>query len=129
MAKQKKQYVCENCGATYLKWQGFCNTCQEWNSISEEIVVDDKEKTSSIIAPINTAKPIMIKEIEASADIRRDLGDAEFNRVLGGGLVSGAFVLLGGEPGIGKSTLHYRQFCVKKICVPYMCLGKKVLVN
>lgn len=105
MAKQKKQYVCENCGASYLKWQGFCNSCEEWNTINEDIIIDDRQKVASAVAPMTTPKPIRLREIEANTDIRRDMGDAELNRVLGGGLVAGAFVLLGGEPGIGKSTL------------------------
>ena len=107
MAKKKTIYHCTECGAQYPKWQGFCSQCGVWNSIEEEeIVVGKKDASSSFSATtLSTSRPIRIQDIERREEVRLDLGDPELNRVLGGGLVPGSFVLLGGEPGIGKSTL------------------------
>ena len=101
MAKTKTAYLCQNCGATYLKWQGQCSNCKEWNTLVEEIV--SKKAKGSI--PGIISKPSLLKEIEGSKEERFPTPDAEMNRVLGGGIVTGGVVLLGGEPGIGKSTL------------------------
>lgn len=106
--KLKVTYCCQNCGATYAKWQGQCYTCKEWNTIEEETALPETSAKSATLALIEQgqrAKPLHLKDIDATSEARRDLYDAEFNRVLGGGLVEGAFILLGGEPGIGKSTL------------------------
>lgn len=109
MAKQKKSiYACQSCGATYPKWQGQCHTCKEWNTIAEEIAPSDSYSSShglGSLAGAQTARPLRLREIDSKEELRRDMYDPELNRVLGGGLVAGAFVLLGGEPGIGKSTL------------------------
>ncbi|WP_329903484.1 DNA repair protein RadA [Porphyromonas pogonae] len=109
MPKQKKIYSCNECGAQYPKWQGQCNVCGAWNSIEEEVVViDRKQSATSSSLQYKTSKltkPLRLNEITFQDEIRIDLHDQEFNRVLGGGLVKGSFVLLGGEPGIGKSTL------------------------
>lgn len=107
MAKKKTIYHCTECGAQYPKWQGFCSQCGVWNSIEEEeIVVGKKDASSSFSATtLSPSRPIRIQDIERREEVRLDLGDPELNRVLGGGLVPGSFVLLGGEPGIGKSTL------------------------
>ena len=107
MSKIKTTFFCQNCGAQYAKWQGQCNSCKEWNTIAEEII-QKEEKTSW--KPTSTeskrvSKPLKIKEIDATQEQRMDSTDAEFNRVLGGGIVPGSLILLGGEPGIGKSTL------------------------
>ncbi len=109
MAKTKTVFFCQNCGAQYSKWQGQCTSCKEWNTIAEEVVQkaekkDWKSATSSPKAN-KIAKPLRISEINTSKDIRYNTDDAELNRVLGGGLVPGSLTLLGGEPGIGKSTL------------------------
>lgn len=106
--KVKSVYVCQSCGATYAKWQGQCYTCKEWNTIEEEMPQPEVKSSNSTIALIDgekAIKPLRFKEIDATSEARRDMLDPELNRVLGGGLVEGAFVLLGGEPGIGKSTL------------------------
>lgn len=107
MAKVKTAFFCQNCGTQYAKWQGQCNACKEWNTIVEEIVQKEekvswkpKETTSQIVS-----KPLKIAEIDATQEIRLDTANGELNRVLGGGLVPGSLTLLGGEPGIGKSTL------------------------
>ncbi len=107
MSKVKTTFFCQNCGAQYAKWQGQCNSCKEWNTIAEEII--QKEEKSSW-KPSNTdskrvSKPLRIKEIDATLEVRMDTADGELNRVLGGGIVPGSLILLGGEPGIGKSTL------------------------
>ena len=107
MAKVKTTFFCQNCGSQYSKWQGQCNACKEWNTIVEEII-QKEEKTSwrSSSTEVKKApKPLRINEIDSSAEIRLDTTDGELNRVLGGGLVPGSLTLLGGEPGIGKSTL------------------------
>lgn len=106
MAKTKSVYVCQNCGVSSPKWIGRCPSCGEWNSFVEEIV--SKEPTSKIqIAGFETTvqKPVLITDVETTVESRIDTNDNELNRVLGGGLVNGSLVLLGGEPGIGKSTL------------------------
>lgn len=107
MAKVKTAFYCQNCGTQYAKWQGQCNACKQWNSIVEELIV--KEDKPSWKAPTGETKkapkPLRITEIDSATEIRMDTGDGELNRVLGGGLVPGSLTLLGGEPGIGKSTL------------------------
>jgi DNA repair protein radA len=103
----KISYSCQNCGATYAKWQGQCYACKEWNTIEEEVVLPEVKgsTTMAILDNGQKIKPLRFREIDSTSEVRRDMLDPELNRVLGGGLVEGAFVLLGGEPGIGKSTL------------------------
>ena len=107
MAKIKTTFFCQNCGSQYAKWQGQCNACKEWNTIVEEVI--QKPEKSDWKSPTSTAKkasiPLRINEIDASKEPRLNTFDGEFNRVLGGGIVPGSLILLGGEPGIGKSTL------------------------
>ena len=103
----KISYSCQNCGATYAKWQGQCYTCKEWNTIEEEVALPEVKGSTTMVILDNgqKIKPLRFREIDSTSEVRRDMLDPELNRVLGGGLVEGAFVLLGGEPGIGKSTL------------------------
>ena len=107
MAKAKTSFFCQSCGTQYFKWQGQCNACKEWNTIVEEVV--EKEEKVTWRAETNhqriVNKPIKIAEIDATQEIRLNTANEELNRVLGGGLVPGSLTLLGGEPGIGKSTL------------------------
>ena len=107
MAKEKTVYVCNNCGQEASKWVGKCPSCGSWNTYVEQVI--RKEPTSTRIATPGMgerkAKPLTLKEIEGGEEPRIDMHDEELNRVLGGGLVQGSLVLLGGEPGIGKSTL------------------------
>lgn len=106
MAKEKTVYVCSNCGQDSPKWVGKCPSCGEWNTYVEEIVrkeVANKRPSSGIDTP--KAKPVSLCDVTTSDEPRIDLQDEELNRVLGGGLVPGSLVLIGGEPGIGKSTL------------------------
>ena len=109
MAKDRTVYVCSECGATYSKWQGQCNYCKAWNTLIEEKESAHTEQNATlaerIIGKTSVGKPRLIKDITAQREARIPLSDSEFNRVLGGGLVRGSFVLLGGDPGIGKSTL------------------------
>lgn len=107
MSKLKTTFFCQNCGAQYAKWQGQCNSCKEWNTIAEEII-QKEEKASWKPTTSETkrvSKPLKIKEIDSTQEVRMDSTDGELNRVLGGGIVPGSLILLGGEPGIGKSTL------------------------
>lgn len=103
MAKLKTAYFCQNCGSQYPQWTGQCKNCLEWNTLVEEIV----EKTSSKTPPFSKTKQnvINIIEVEAVEEPRIKTPSDELNRVLGGGIVLGSVTLIGGEPGIGKSTL------------------------
>ena len=107
MAKTKTAFFCQNCGTQYAKWVGQCSACKEWNTIVEEVL--QKEEKNSWKSASNTSKkiaaPLRVKEISTEKELRLNTYDQEFNRVLGGGMVPGSLVLLGGEPGIGKSTL------------------------
>ena len=108
MAKKKTVYHCSECGAEYPKWQGFCSQCGVWNSIEEEEIIvgkQDKPSRTFTAQSITASKPVRLGDIEQRSESRLSLGDPELDRVLGGGLVEGSFILLGGEPGIGKSTL------------------------
>lgn len=113
MAKDKIAYVCSNCGQESSKWIGKCPSCGQWNSFKEIRVSNDRgtmaahSAAQSIRSKLDSekSKPLRLREISAHDDPRIDMNDAELNRVLGGGLVPGSIVLLGGEPGIGKSTL------------------------
>lgn len=108
MAKTKTAFYCQNCGAQYAKWQGQCTTCKQWNTIVEEVIQksDEKDwKSATTSSPRRMAKPTLVKEIAYEQEKRLRTNDQELDRVLGGGLVPGSLTLLGGEPGIGKSTL------------------------
>jgi DNA repair protein RadA/Sms len=106
MSKQKSTYVCQNCGAESAKWIGKCPTCGEWNSYVEEIIKKDTTKKIQLGGfEFTKQKPMLIQSVESNEEDRIDTSCGELNRVLGGGLVNGSLVLIGGEPGIGKSTL------------------------
>ncbi|MGH1386537.1 DNA repair protein RadA [Kordia sp.] len=107
MAKVKTSFFCQNCGSQFAKWQGQCSSCKQWNTIVEEVIQKEvkanwkqQEKGSSRVA-----KPTLIHEISSATEKRLPTSDQELDRVLGGGIVPGSLILLGGEPGIGKSTL------------------------
>jgi len=104
MAKTKVVFYCRNCGAQSSKWIGHCPSCGEWNTYEEEVIQKENTRTSFQGAR-ELSKPMAIAQIEPNNEARFDLMNQEFNRVLGGGLVTGSLVLIGGEPGIGKSTL------------------------
>ena len=107
MAKTKTTYFCQNCGAQHSKWVGQCSNCKEWNTVVEEVI--QKEEKRNWKSPSNSqkivSKPLKIQEIELNTEERVITKNNELDTVLGGGLVKGSVVLLGGEPGIGKSTL------------------------
>ena len=107
MAKTKSVYCCNNCGAESAKWIGRCPVCGEWNTYVEQVV--SVKPSSSVRMPHTIdgvkAQPLRLEQIDSTNEPRIDMGNAELNRVLGGGLVRGSLVLIGGEPGIGKSTL------------------------
>ena len=107
MAEAKKAYVCRECGYDAPKWLGKCPSCHAWNTFDELVVA---KKGSSVAAAVTSsavpkAKPQRVRDIEIGTTKRIDIGQSEVNRVLGGGLVPGSIILVGGEPGIGKSTL------------------------
>ena len=122
MAKTKSVYFCNNCGAESPKWIGRCPVCGEWNTYVEEVV--STKSAAGGRGEFGTmeqskVRPQRIDDIQITEESRIDLGNGELNRVLGGGLVRGSLVLIGGEPGIGKSTLILQTVLALK--------GQKVL--
>lgn len=105
MAKTRSIYICQNCGAEAVKWLGKCPACGEWNTYVEERIAKDTSGRPGLVTVSRNATPKPLREIESSSEQRIDTRIGEVNRILGGGLVPGSIVLLGGEPGIGKSTL------------------------
>lgn len=109
MVKTKTVYICSHCGADSPKWLGKCPNCGEWNTYVEEVVAKEipsaKRPVPSGLSERGQARPVLLRDITAEKEDRLDMKDQELNRVLGGGLVKGSLVLIGGEPGIGKSTL------------------------
>lgn len=104
MAQTKTIYTCQNCGTQVPKWMGKCPTCNEWNTFVEEVVAK-KQQTAKLSAQITGNQPITLANVLSVSNSRIPTGINEFNRVLGGGIVPGSLILLGGDPGIGKSTL------------------------
>ena len=118
--KSKTVWFCSNCGNEYSKWMGKCPACGEWNTMVEKEVVTGKRPLSaSVSVPGAGRKPMPLKEVSTTAEDRVSLGNAEVDRLLGGGIVKGSLVLMGGEPGIGKSTLSLQ--------IPLSCPNLKVL--
>ena len=105
MAKVKKAFFCQSCGAQNAQWQGQCNACKAWNTLVEEIIEKETPKEWVSDTSLQNTIPIPINAIDVTQTPRIKTKDEELNRVLGGGLVPGSVILLGGEPGIGKSTL------------------------
>ena len=109
MAKIKTSFFCQNCGVESPKWTGKCPSCGEWNTFVEEVVQKEETQRGGWKASSNSSKkanqPKPLKEITFEEQSRLITGDVELDRVLGGGIVPGSLVLIGGEPGIGKSTL------------------------
>ena len=103
MAKNKTVYVCQNCGAESPKWIGHCPACKEWNTYREELVT--LSSASSVAKDAPRRKPELLSGIEVNENDRITAGIGEVDRILGGGMVKGSLILMGGEPGIGKSTL------------------------
>jgi DNA repair protein RadA/Sms len=105
MAKAKTHFVCQSCGYQAPKWLGRCPGCQDWNTFVEERMVEEKIAERDLLGFERDAVPIPITEIVADEKGRLPIGIGEFDRVLGGGIVYGSIILVGGDPGIGKSTL------------------------
>src|SRR5688572_2491755 len=124
MAKAKTSFFCQQCGHESAKWLGKCPSCGTWNSFVEEVVQKDyanKNEWRQETFKARQNKPIKIDEVEAGTELRIVTHDAELNRVLGGGIVLGSLVLIGGEPGIGKSTLMLQLgLALKKMKVLYV---------
>ncbi len=122
MTKTKTIFYCQNCGAQSPKWIGRCPACNEWNTYVEEVVQKEKKDSTPIPGSIGrSAKPTPIDAISTGNEYRIDTANQELNRVLGGGLIPGSLILLGGDPGIGKSTLMLQvalQF--KKVKILYV---------
>ena len=121
MAKVKKAFFCNNCGYESDKWLGQCPSCGQWNTMVEEVVQkgDGPTSKSATFSP-QSARPVKLSEIKGDmAEERLLLSAGEFDRVLGGGIVKGSLVLIGGEPGIGKSTLSLQ--------IPLFCDGLRTL--
>ena len=116
--KAKTVWFCSNCGNEYSKWMGKCPACGEWNTMVEKEVVTGKRSLSTSV-PGAGRKPMPLKDVSTTAEDRVSLGNAEVDRLLGGGIVKGSLVLMGGEPGIGKSTLSLQ--------IPLSCPSLKVL--
>ncbi len=116
--KSKTVWFCTNCGNEYPKWMGKCPACGEWNTLVEKEVVTGKRPVSAA-APSGSHKPERLKDVSTGAEDRISLGSAELDRLLGGGMVKGSLVLMGGEPGIGKSTLSLQ--------IPLRCPSLKTL--
>lgn len=117
--KTKSVWFCSSCGAESAKWMGRCPSCGEWNTMVEERVAPVKGGNASFSVPGRSRKPVHLSEIDTSEDVRVSLNNAEVDRLLGGGLVQGSLVLIGGEPGIGKSTLSLQ--------IPLYCPQMKTL--
>ena len=103
MSKSKSVFVCQSCGQESPKWTGKCSGCNEWNTLEEQL--HNSSKSKQTLYEVQTKKAIPVSSINENSAIRLITNDEEFNRVVGGGLVSGSVTLLAGEPGIGKSTL------------------------
>ena len=116
--KAKTVWFCSNCGNEYSKWMGKCPACGEWNTMVEKEVVTGKRPLATSV-PGAGRKPMPLKDVSTTAEDRISLGNAEVDRLLGGGIVKGSLVLMGGEPGIGKSTLSLQ--------IPLSCPSLKVL--
>lgn len=123
MTKQKTIWVCQECGSKQMKWSGSCNVCKEWNTISEEVSFTDR-KTKFESQKLHTAKPILVQDVNIEKFQRYSTSFQEFDRLAGGGIVQGSLNLLGGEPGIGKSTLLLQlasNFAQQGLVVLYVC--------
>ena len=105
MAKEKTVFTCNECGGTSPKWLGKCPSCNSWNTLIESVASSDTPTKNRFASLAKTAEVTVLSDIEASDVDRTPTGHEELDRVLGGGMVEGGVVLIGGDPGIGKSTL------------------------
>jgi DNA repair protein RadA/Sms len=116
MAKIKSSFFCSNCGFESAKWLGKCSSCNEWNTFVEEVIDkgNEKENWKDYTNEKKTNKVIALQDVHITEERRIVTDDAELNRVLGGGIVTGSIVLIAGEPGIGKSTLFLQHGLMMK---------------
>ncbi len=105
MAKTKTVFICQNCGAESPKWIGRCPSCKEWNTYHEEIIAQASPHESAFLLNKEKRKPELLNNVSSDEHNRQKTGIPELDRILGGGMVAGSLILLGGEPGVGKSTL------------------------
>jgi DNA repair protein RadA/Sms len=112
MAKAKIQYSCQQCGAVFHKWSGQCAECDAWNSLQESVVSPDNRRRSGYAGEIEDSRIRNLTEIAAADEVRLPSGISELDRVLGAGFVEGSVVLIGGDPGIGKSTLLIQTLAI-----------------
>ena len=108
----KKQYICNGCGASSIKWSGKCNDCNAWGTVFEDIQIE-----SDLIAESGNILDFHLLDSNIKQDIRQKTSITELNRVLGGGIVSGSAILIGGDPGIGKSTLLFIKLSRSSISI------------
>lgn len=123
MGKVKQIWCCTECGHTQTKWTGQCTTCQKWNTFAEEIEISEKGSRFESVKE-KAAKPLRIREVENITFRRVQTGLGEFDRLMGGGIVPGSLVLVGGDPGIGKSTLMLQishSLASQGLTVLYVC--------
>lgn len=123
MVKQKTFWVCSDCGNEQFKWTGSCNICKSWNTLVEEVQVQEKQGRFESKGP-RSAKPVLIQEVDTANFKRIQTGYQEFDRLMGGGIAAGSLSLLGGEPGIGKSTMVLqlsKRFADQGLTVLYVC--------
>ena len=119
MSKSKTIFVCQNCGSESAKWIGRCPSCKEWNTYHEEIIAPASSRDAAFVMNKEKRKPELLDSIRADEHDRQKTGLSELDRILGGGIVGGSLILLGGEPGVGKSTLALQLALALK--------GKKIL--
>src|SRR4051794_35346662 len=103
--RAQTRFVCQSCGESFLRWEGQCRACAAWNSLVETVVRTEPRPSRSVAGGGAAAASIRLADVGAPDHERIPIGIGEVDRVLGGGLVPGSVVLVGGEPGIGKSTL------------------------
>jgi len=121
MAKTKTVFVCQNCGADSPKWIGRCPSCKEWNTYHEEIIASSSAHETSLLSGREKRKPELLDEVSSDERHRQKTGIPELDRILGGGIVPGSLILLGGEPGVGKSTLALQlALALGEKCVLYV---------
>ncbi|MBF5058945.1 DNA repair protein RadA [Candidatus Neptunochlamydia vexilliferae] len=123
MVKQKSVWVCNECGNKQFKWTGSCNICKNWDTLTEELEVPEKQGRFESKTP-RTVKPVLIEEVDTKSFKRVNTGYREFDRLMGGGIVEGSLNLIGGEPGIGKSTMLLqlaKRFADQGLTVLYVC--------
>ena len=121
MGKNRTVFVCQNCGAESAKWIGRCPSCKEWNTYHEEIIAQATLRETAFVSDREKRKPELLDNIAADEHYRQKTGIAELDRILGGGIVRGSLILLGGEPGVGKSTLALQlALALKQLTILYV---------